>query len=65
MQGADRCVVDSEGRPPLHHAVMRGHLQIVDLLLEMAGPQQLLQRDVLGSTAVHLAAVQNHVRPKP
>ena len=56
--------MDVEGRPPLHHAVMRGHAKVVELLLEMAGPQQLLQRDMLGSTAVHLAAVQNHVRIK-
>ena len=52
---------DAEGRTPLHHAVMRGHLQIVDILLETGGPGLLLSKDILGCTPVHLAAVQNQV----
>ena len=52
---------DSEGRTALHHAVMRGHLDIVDCLTGHAGPALLLQKDILGCTPVHLAAVQNQV----
>jgi hypothetical protein len=40
---------------------MRGHLDIVDHLTERAGPALLLQKDILGCTPVHLAAVQNQV----
>ncbi|KAK9816633.1 hypothetical protein WJX72_003077 [[Myrmecia] bisecta] len=60
-EGADPRVRDSEGRTPLHHAVMRGHLGVVDELLAAAGPSALLAKDVLGCTPVHLAAVQNQV----
>lgn len=52
---------DLEGRTPLHHAVMRGHLGMVDVLLEAGGPSLLLSKDILGCTPVHLAAVQNQV----
>lgn len=52
---------DSEGRTPLHHAVMRGHLGIVDQLLSSGGPSLLLSKDILNCTPVHLAAVQNQV----
>ena len=61
MQGADASVRDSEGRTALHHAVMRGHLGAVDALTAHAGPALLLQKDILGCTPVHLAAVQNQV----
>ena len=40
---------------------MRGHLHIVDILLEQGGPGLLLSKDILGCTPVHLAAVQNQV----
>jgi ankyrin repeat protein len=40
---------------------MRGYLDIVDCLTEHAGPALLLQKDILGCTPVHLAAVQNQV----
>jgi len=61
LQGADVNARDAEGRTPLHHAVMRGHLQIVDMLLDRGGPALLLSKDILGCTPVHLAAVQNQV----
>lgn len=61
LQGADPTARDGENRTPLHHAVMRGHLAVVDLLLQRAGPALLLAKDVLGCTPVHLAAVQNQV----
>jgi len=55
-------VRDGEGRTALHHAVMRGHLGAIDALTAAAGgPALLLQKDVLGCTPVHLAAVQNQV----
>lgn len=60
-QGADASVRDSEGRTALHHAVMRGHLGAVDALTAHSGPALLLQKDILGCTPVHLAAVQNQV----
>lgn len=40
---------------------MRGHLMIVDMLIDKGGPGLLLSRDILGCTPVHLAAVQNQV----
>ncbi len=52
---------DSEGRTALHHAVMRGHLGTVDVLLAHGGPPLLLAKDILNCTPVHLAAVQNQV----
>ncbi len=61
QKGADAAARDSEGRTALHHAVMRGYLDVVDALTEHAGPALLLQKDILGCTPVHLAAVQNQV----
>ena len=61
-QGADPTARDGEQRTPLHHAVMRGHLAVVDLLLSRGGPALLLAKDILGCTPVHLAAVQNQAR---
>ncbi len=61
LQGADVNARDAEGRTALHHAVMRGYLQIVDMLLDKGGPALLLSKDILGCTPVHLAAVQNQV----
>lgn len=52
---------DAEGRTPLHHAVMRSHLAVVEALLESGGPILLLSKDILECTPVHLAAVQNQV----
>jgi ankyrin repeat protein len=52
---------DGENRTALHHAVIRGHVRVVDLLLARGGPSLLLAKDVLGCTPVHLAAVQNQV----
>ena len=46
---------------PLHHAVMRSHLAVVEALLDLGGPVLLLSKDILGCTPVHLAAVQNQV----
>lgn len=60
-QGADVSAKDSEGRTALHHAVMRGHVGVVDQLLDKAGPALLLAKDILNCTPVHLAAVQNQV----
>jgi ankyrin repeat protein len=54
-------VKDGEGRTPLHHAVMRSHLAVVEVLLEAGGPILLLSKDILGCTPVHLAAVQSQV----
>lgn len=65
LQGADPTARDGESRTPLHHAVMRGHLVVVDLLLARGGPALLLAKDILGCTPVHLAAVQNQVRRLP
>ena len=64
MQGADPAARDGEARTPLHHAVMRGHCGVVDVLLSRGGPALLLAKDILGCTPVHLAAVQNQVRCK-
>lgn len=61
LQGADPSARDGEGRTPLHHAVMRGHLAVVDILLAKGGPSMLLAKDILNCTPVHLAAVQNQV----
>ena len=52
---------DAEGRTALHHAVMRGHLRVVQLLVDRGPPELLLSKDILGCTPVHLAAVQNQV----
>lgn len=60
-QGADPTARDGEARTPLHHAVMRGHVAVVDVLLDRGGPALLLAKDILGCTPVHLAAVQNQV----
>lgn len=60
-QGADPTARDGESRTPLHHAVMRGHCGVVDVLLRRSGPALLLAKDILGCTPVHLAAVQNQV----
>ena len=60
-QGADAGAKDGEGRTPLHHAVMRSHLAVVEALLASGGPILLLSKDILGCTPVHLAAVQNQV----
>lgn len=64
LQGADPAARDGEARTPLHHAVMRGHCGVVDVLLSRGGPALLLAKDILGCTPVHLAAVQNQVRCK-
>jgi len=61
LQGADPTARDGESRTPLHHAVMRGHLAVVNVLLDRGGPALLLAKDILGCTPVHLAAVQNQV----
>ena len=60
-QGCSPAAKDTEGRTALHHAVMRGHLGCVDLLLNAGPPGLLLVRDILGCTPVHLAALQNQV----
>lgn len=62
MQGANPAAKDAEGRTPLHHAVMRGHLTCVQHLISASGgPAALLTPDVLGCTPIHLGALQNQV----
>ena len=60
-QGADPAAKDVEGRTPLHNAVMRGHTEVVGVLVHAGPPSVLLSKDVLGCTPIHLAAVQNQV----
>ena len=60
-QGGEPSARDAEGRTPLHHAVMRGHVDVVDVLLKHGGPGLLMTKDILGCTPIHLAAVQNQV----
>lgn len=61
MQKVNALAKDAEGRTALHHAVMRGHLEVVQLLMDCGPPELLLSKDILGCTPVHLAAVQNQV----
>lgn len=42
---------------------MRGHIDVVDVLLKHGGPGLLMTKDILGCTPIHLAAVQNQVCP--
>jgi ankyrin repeat protein len=52
--GADITVTDSDGRMPLHHAVLSMRHQFVPCL---ANAQTVAHADVLGNTPLHLAAM--------
>ncbi|KDP35833.1 hypothetical protein JCGZ_10647 [Jatropha curcas] len=53
--GASVNLKDSEGRTPLHWAVDRGHLNVVDVLVGMSA--DINAKDIDGQTPLHYAAV--------
>ena len=59
---ADLFSVDRNGWTPLHWACMRGHTDVIPLLLDhQDGADSLLTKDKSGATPLHFAAIGGHV----
>jgi ankyrin repeat protein len=59
-QGADASIRNDAGRTPLIVAVDKGHVGAVRVLVQHTGTQALLQGDMEGKTALHLAAREGY-----
>lgn len=59
--GADPTAHDHQQRAPLHVAVQRGHLLLVQLLQHWLQPEDVAHMDVDGYNALHVAAAAGDV----
>ena len=59
--GADPTAHDQQQRAPLHVAVQRGHLPLVQLLQHWLQPEDVAHMDVDGYSALHMAAAAGDV----